>query len=151
MDQTVIMPSYDAKYVNAGFFKALADSTRLRLMVALVAFGDPLCVCELVYGLKIPQYRASKHLAILSNHGLVSSQHRGTWVRYEASPDLPPAFQGCMKALGEAEPYRADIQRLADRRLLRGNDGFCAVGFVPEAKLEALIKCARCKPTVIRR
>ncbi len=151
MAQSAIKASYDPKYVNAGFFKALGDPTRLRLMVALNAFEGRLCVCELVYGLRIPQYRASKHLSVLSHHGLVSSSHRGTWVMYTASPDLPPAFQDCMKSLGEAEPYRTDIQRVADRRLLRGNDGFCAIGFVPEEQIETLIKRARSLPAAIRR
>ncbi len=142
---------YDPQYVNAGFFKALGDTTRLRLMVALTAFDVPLCVCELVYGLKIPQYCASKHLAVLSHHGLVNSAHRGTWVMYASSPSLPAAFSGCMKSLGGAEPYLTDIKRISDRRLLRDGQGLCAVGFVAEEKVDALIKDARSKMTLIRR
>ena len=142
---------YDPRYVNAGFFKALGDTTRLRLMVALAAFDVPLCVCEMVYGLKIPQYCASKHLAVLANHGLVNSAHRGTWVMYSPSPSLPSAFSGCMKSLGDAEPYRTDIKRICDRRLLRDGQGLCAVGFAPEEKVDALIKDARSKLITIRR
>ncbi len=151
MDQAAFKVDYDPRYVNAGFFKALGDPTRLRLMVALAAFDCNLCVCELVYGLKIPQYRASKHLAVLSKHGLVTSSHRGTWVMYSASPNLPAAFDACMKSLGEAEPYRTDIRRIDNRRLLRDDQGLCAVGFVPEEQIDALIARARSKPTAIRR
>ncbi|MFQ6109382.1 MAG: ArsR/SmtB family transcription factor, partial [Candidatus Aminicenantales bacterium] len=38
-------------------FKALADSTRLRIINLLVQFGKELCVCEIVDSLDEPQYK----------------------------------------------------------------------------------------------
>lgn len=140
---TESVASYDTTLINPDFFKALGDSTRLRLMVALAGAGEPLCVCEMVYALQVPQYRVSKHLAVLARHGLVASGHRGTWVRYQASSELPAPFRECMLALSVREPYRADADRLRDRMLLRDPEGLCAVGFLPEEELASLITKAK--------
>lgn len=135
--------NYDTALITPDFFKALGDSTRLRLMVCLAGAGEPLCVCEMVYALQVPQYRVSKHLAVLARHGLVASGHRGTWVRYQASAELPAPFRECMLALSVREPYRADIERLRDRMLLRDEEGLCAVGFLPDDELKSLISQAK--------
>jgi ArsR family transcriptional regulator len=140
---TETLATYDVRLISPEFFKALGDSTRLRLMVSLVGAGEPLCVCEMVYALRVPQYRVSKHLAVLARHGLVASAHRGTWVRYEASEALPKPFRECMLALSVHDPYRADAERLRDRMLLRDPDGQCAVGFLPDEDLKGLIAKAK--------
>jgi ArsR family transcriptional regulator len=111
--------------------------------VALVAAGHELCVCEMVYALKVPQYRVSKHLSVLARHSIVTSSHRGTWVRYSVAAEMPSHFRECLLALSIREPHKADCARLQDRILLRDEQGFCAVGFVPETELKALIEKAR--------
>lgn len=131
------------RLISASFFRALGDATRLRLVVALAAFDHDVCVCELVYALQVPQYRVSKHLAVLARQGIVVSAHRGTWVRYEISDALPPHFRECLTALGEREPHQADVIRLKDRLLLRDAQGLCSVGFLPEADLQRLLEKAR--------
>lgn len=127
---------FDITMINEGFFRALADTTRLRLLVALVSAEKPVCVCELVYALQIPQYRVSKHLAVLARAGLVEGHHRGTWVRYSTSTALAAPFRECMLALSVTEPYRGDHARLRDRMLLRNSEGTCVVGFVPDRELK---------------
>src|SRR6266581_2673085 len=44
-----------------GFFKALADATRLRIL-GLLLTGE-VCVCHIHESLRIPQSKASRHLA----------------------------------------------------------------------------------------
>lgn len=63
-------------------FKALSDSTRLRMLLLLLKHGE-LCVCDLMESLQIPQSTASRHLALLRNAGLVDGQRHGTWMYYK--------------------------------------------------------------------
>lgn len=128
--------------VGPSLFRALGDLTRLRLITALSALGD-LCVCEMVYGTQVPQYRVSKHLAILAKAELVNAAHRGTWVRYHATEALPVELRACLSALAAQEPYASDIERIRDRMLLRDEKGLCAVGFAPENEIDDLITTAK--------
>lgn len=61
-------------------FKALADGTRLRIL-ALLATGET-CVCDIHEALRIPQPKASRHLAYLRRAGLVEARKDGLWVQY---------------------------------------------------------------------
>ncbi len=66
-------------------FKALADRTRLRIL-ALLAGGE-VCVCHIHESLRIPQPKASRHLAYLKRAGLIDGRKDGLWVHYRlASP-----------------------------------------------------------------
>lgn len=67
-------------------FKALSDSTRLRMLLLLLNHGE-LCVCDLMESLEIPQSTASRHLALLRSAGLVDGQRRGTWMYYTIVED----------------------------------------------------------------
>jgi ArsR family transcriptional regulator len=61
-------------------FKALGDPTRLRIL-GLLLTGE-VCVCHIHDSLKIPQAKASRHLAYLRRAGLVESRKQGLWVHY---------------------------------------------------------------------
>ena len=61
-------------------FKALADATRLRIL-GLLLTGE-VCVCDIHESLKIPQPKASRHLAYLRRAGLVETRREGLWVHY---------------------------------------------------------------------
>ena len=61
-------------------FKALADATRLRILGLLLA-GE-VCVCDIHESLKIPQSKASRHLAYLRRSGLVETRREGLWIHY---------------------------------------------------------------------
>ena len=56
-------------------FKALADATRLRIL-GLFLTGE-ICVCDIHESLKIPQPKASRHLAYLRRSGLVETRRDG--------------------------------------------------------------------------
>src|ERR1700692_3649361 len=62
------------------FFRALADSTRLRLL-NLIADRE-ICVCYFVEILGISQPKVSRHLAYLRRAGIVASRREGKWMHY---------------------------------------------------------------------
>jgi len=62
------------------FFRALADSTRLRIL-GLLSVRE-MCVCEVMVALDLTQPTASHHLRILENVALVTDRKEGKWVFY---------------------------------------------------------------------
>jgi ArsR family transcriptional regulator len=98
-------------------FKALADATRLRILGLLLA-GE-VCVCDIHESLKIPQSRASRHLAYLRRSGLVDTRREGLWIHYRlghlADPVLAAIVDAVKHALGHVETVRRDGQRLERR------------------------------------
>jgi len=61
-------------------FKALADTTRLKIMMLLGI--REMCVCEIMVALDLTQPTASHHLGILEAVDLVEDKHEGKWVFY---------------------------------------------------------------------
>ncbi len=102
--------------VEQAFFAALAEPTRRRILMLLVAHGE-LCVCELVHALEMVQPRISSHLAALRKAGLVRGRKQGLWVHYAVRSDLPgwmrEVLQRTLKGLARTEPYAGDAARLA--------------------------------------
>lgn len=75
-----LTPSDAHRQTAAGLFKAMADPTRLRLLVALME--DESTVGDLVGLSRRPQSTVSRHLAALRQAGLVSSRRDGPRVYY---------------------------------------------------------------------
>ncbi len=69
------------------FTKALADQTRLRILMLLTG-KEELCVCELTQALELAQPKISRHLAILRESGLLLDRKSGLWVYYRLHPEL---------------------------------------------------------------
>lgn len=70
---------------SALMFKALSDPVRLLLFSQVAARHDEVCVCEISdVGVSAPT--VSFHLKKLREAGLVTSERRGTWVYYRATP-----------------------------------------------------------------
>ena len=61
-------------------FKALSDETRIRI-VKLLEKGE-LCVCDIVAALDIVQPKASFHLGVLKDAGLIQDRREGKWMHY---------------------------------------------------------------------
>jgi ArsR family transcriptional regulator len=61
-------------------FKALSDPTRLRILMLLLQ--RELCVCELVFSLKMEQSRISHQLRILRDADLVEDIRDRKWTNY---------------------------------------------------------------------
>jgi ArsR family transcriptional regulator, arsenate/arsenite/antimonite-responsive transcriptional repressor len=98
----------------AALFQALGDPTRLRILGLLVT-GE-VCVCHIHESLRIPQPRASRHLAYLRRTGLVDTRREGLWVYYRISASGDPVHgtikQAVTHALGGIETVRRDTGRL---------------------------------------
>lgn len=69
----------------AQLFSLLSDETRLKLLV-LISQGEK-CVCTLHKSIGVQQSVASRHLALLRAHGLVTARRQGTWMHYQLSPE----------------------------------------------------------------
>lgn len=99
---------------SSHLFKALGDPTRLRL-VSLVALRGPICVCDLVEVLQLPQSTISRQIAPLRTLGLVAARRVGTWMLYalENRKDaLFLALRSSLAACIESEPeLREDLER----------------------------------------
>ena len=98
-------------------FKALADTTRLRILGLLLA-GE-VCVCDIHESLKIPQSKASRHLAYLRRSGLVETRREGLWIHYRlgrlADPVLAAIGDAVRHALTHSDTVHRDGERLQKR------------------------------------
>jgi ArsR family transcriptional regulator len=96
-------------------FKALSDPIRLRILVLLLE--KELCVCELVFILKMEQSRISHQLRILRDADLVEDTRDGKWTNYGV-PDktklyLQKLFENMLKEnLSEAKEFEEDRKNL---------------------------------------
>lgn len=108
------------------YFKALADTNRLRIL-NLLLHGE-LCVCDIQYVLEATQPNVSRHLSYLKNSGLVLDRRDGYRIFYR----LANPKQGTKKRLFEflQDAYRNEEQLLADKKRLKEaiDAGSCTVG-----------------------
>jgi ArsR family transcriptional regulator len=102
-------------------FKALADTTRLRILGLLLA-GE-VCVCDIHESLKIPQPKASRHLAYLRRAGLVATRREGLWVHYSLGTLGDPVLAAIGDAVRHALTHADAVHRDGDR--LQRRTGCC--------------------------
>src|SRR2546425_10481523 len=81
----------------AGYFKALADPTRVAIVSRLAAAPE-VCVCDLTAAFELSQPTISHHLKILRDAGIVESSRRGTWAYYRLVPEALDALRGALAA-----------------------------------------------------
>lgn len=92
-------------------FKALGDSTRLR-MVSLLMQRE-LCVCEIMDVLHLSQSNASRHLTILKNAGVLSGRKQAQWAYYTLSETFPQELrQYLTRTFSGNTLYAEDRRRL---------------------------------------
>jgi ArsR family transcriptional regulator, arsenate/arsenite/antimonite-responsive transcriptional repressor len=98
-------------------FRALGDSTRLRIL-GLLLTGE-ICVCDIHESLKIPQSKASRHLAYLRRSGLVDTRRAGLWIHYRlarvSDPVLAVLTEAVQHALTHVDVVKKDTERLQSR------------------------------------
>jgi ArsR family transcriptional regulator len=81
----------------AHVLKALADSTRLRLVSMVAAHEDgEACVCELTDPLGLSQPTISHHLKILVDAGIFTRSQRGKWAYYAIVPQALDTLAGIL-------------------------------------------------------
>jgi ArsR family transcriptional regulator, arsenate/arsenite/antimonite-responsive transcriptional repressor len=98
-------------------FKALADTTRLRIL-GLLLTGE-VCVCHIHESLRIAQPKASRHLAYLRRAGLVATRRDGVWMHYRladaADPEVRAIRDVIAQALRRVGAVESDLVRLQKR------------------------------------
>lgn len=102
-------------------FKALGDSTRLRIL-GLLLTGE-VCVCDIHESLKIPQPKASRHLAYLRKVGLVDTRRAGLWIHYRMGTVSDPVLSAITGAVRHALTHLDEVRKDADR--LQTRNGCC--------------------------
>ncbi len=96
--------------------KALSDSTRLRLLMAL-GEGE-LCLCQLIDLLQLAPSTVSKHMALLQQAGLVERRKDGRWHFYRqaeghGSTATEQALAWVTESLADDPAIREDQKKLA--------------------------------------
>ena len=121
-----------------GLFKALADATRLRIL-GLLLTGE-VCVCDIHESLKIPQPKASRHLAYLRQAGLVDTRRDGLWIHYRLAKLADPVLTAIVDAVRHALAHTDTVHRDAER--LQKRTGCC----VPKPDDVAGVSCCAPQP-----
>lgn len=109
-------------------FKALADTIRLRLTAVLLA-GE-FTVQELTAILGVGQSKASWHLKILTEAGILTVKRQGTWSYYRAGGDSPffaairPAFEQQLATIPERQQDLAAVAVILEERRQRSQEFF---------------------------
>lgn len=92
---------------------ALAEFIRIKIIRLLL--DRELCVCELVGALEEPQYKVSRHLAILKSAGLVQDRRSGTWIFYSIDSSLSAEWLGVLVELSKVWDYNNEVQQVLHR------------------------------------
>jgi DNA-binding transcriptional ArsR family regulator len=111
-----------AKYRNDNFksvlsiTRAMADETRLRVLLALAE--KPLCLCQIAELFGLAASTMSKHMSILQQAELVDGRKKGRWMHFAL------AGNGSGKTVRQALAWAArstegDERIAADRKRLR--------------------------------
>lgn len=102
-------------------FKALSDTTRLKIMWLLNSIDSKISVSEVVEVIGENQYNVSRHLSILKNAGLLTEKKEGRCVYYYIIP--PNGFfleyiQQAILAVPE-DLLRDQIKKCQERLIIR--------------------------------
>src|SRR5271157_5510357 len=106
---TVVMAAPRSSSSLDHLFRALADSTRLRLL-NLIADRE-ICVCYFVGILRTSQPKVSRHLAYLRRAGIVATRRDGKWMHYRLVVPADPVLAGILRATLENLKSRPEMQR----------------------------------------
>lgn len=101
--------------LSISIFKALSDSNRLRLYLALEE--NEICVCHLTEMLGLAPSTVSKHLSVLKQASLIESIKKGKWIYYFRSKrseidELNILARSIVNILKNEPKIKKDIQTL---------------------------------------
>jgi ArsR family transcriptional regulator len=74
------MPAYEQLFLLADFFKMFSDSTRIRIIAALL--NSEMCVCDIAFLLNMTKSAISHQLRMLRQTKLVKFRKKGKIVYY---------------------------------------------------------------------
>lgn len=97
--------------------KALTDGSRVRALMAVR--NEALCLCQIIDLLDLAPSTVSKHMAVLSQAGLVTRRKEGRWHFYraathDASPLVASSLSWLFEALEGSAAIREDARKLDD-------------------------------------
>lgn len=92
-------------------FKSLSDLTRLHSLL-LIQHEKELCVCELMVALDLSQPKISRHLGLLRDNQLLTTEKRGQWVFYSLAKDLPDWAHVILRQAADQQDMSVLSQRL---------------------------------------
>jgi len=95
---------------RAEVFKALGHPSRLAI-VDMLACGER-CVCELNESIDADMSTVSRHLAVLRNAGILSSEKRGNQVFYELECPCITSFYGCVESVINGTGRPAELEEM---------------------------------------
>ncbi|MCX5830287.1 MAG: metalloregulator ArsR/SmtB family transcription factor [Deltaproteobacteria bacterium] len=95
----------------AAFFKVLADEARLNMLWLLLNHRE-LCVCDFMAVLEVTQSKASRHLRILYNAGLVTDRRVGLWIYYSLQPAADDFVRTFLETLRSTLAHRQEAVEL---------------------------------------
>lgn len=103
-------------------FRGFADPTRIRILNLLAA--GPLCVCDIVALLELPQSTVSRHLGHLRRSALVEVERGAKFDYYRLAAPASPVHQNlikcvrtCFRGIAALDDERAQAEdRVADRK-----------------------------------
>ncbi len=79
--------------------KALADPTRLQMVLALRAADEPVCICDFTAVFDLAQPTVSHHMAKLREAGLVEASRNGIWSYHRLRRDVPASVRRLVESL----------------------------------------------------
>lgn len=96
---------------RAEVFKALGHPTRLAI-VDMLASGER-CVCEINENIDADMSTVSRHLSVLRNVGILSSDKRGNQVFYRLECPCITSFYSCLESVihGTGGPVPLETSR----------------------------------------
>ena len=95
---------------EADLFKALSHPIRLRMAIFLATHGET-CVCHLAGAMGEPDFKISRHLAIMRSAGMVTARRQDTWMHYrlaEPRSDIEGCLQNCLRHCFVTHPAVCD-------------------------------------------
>ena len=94
--------------------KALGDETRIRILNLL--YDGELCVCDIMEVLQITQTKASRHLGVMKNAGLVRDRKQAQWSHYALVRHEDDGFIDLLvrENLRKDPLYAEDLERCAE-------------------------------------
>lgn len=99
----------------AGWFRALADPTRVQLLAWLAAQPDPVPVGQITAALSVGQSTVSHHLATLAAVGFVHVERRGTSSLYALNPRCVECFPSAADLVMGRRPAAPAPSAVEDR------------------------------------
>jgi DNA-binding transcriptional ArsR family regulator len=92
----------------AGWFRALADATRVQILHLLAQRGEPMTVGQIVTEVPVGQSTVSAHLKILADVRFVLAEQRGTARWYRVNQRCVSCFPSAADVVMGTAPARLD-------------------------------------------